>query len=182
MERTPYDRLGLLLAHSCNPGNSESTFGFPSTVGFLGGNMRKVTQITMLLVLGPAVAGCGSSSFSGLINGTWTATLTNADGSITYQFSATFAQATGSNLNITNLTFTTAGACDFAVAGGAGGSFSPSSRAFAMSMVELNVGGDILALQGTLSNGTISGTWSASGLVPSCSGNGTFTIQPSMAG
>jgi hypothetical protein len=45
-----------------------------------------------------------------------------------------------------------------------------------------NVGGPELTLQGTLRNGMISGTWSVSGLVPPCSGNGSFTIAPKTVG
>lgn len=142
--------------------------------------MAKTGLITVL-ALTLAIAGCGSTGRGTTnINGNWTATLINTDGSLAYQFSATFTQGSDDNLTITNLTFTTPGACDF-VAAPAQGSFTPANRAFAMSMAELNVGGDMLALQGTLSDSTISGTWSASGLVPPCSGNGSFTIKP-MAG
>lgn len=145
--------------------------------------MHKATGITILLVLGLTMAGCGSSPRgSGGINGNWNATLANTDGSTFAQFSATFAQGTGSELNITNLTFTTPGPCHFFGGWGAAGSFTPTDGTFGMSMAAENVGGPTLSLQGTLSSGRISGTWSASSLVPPCSGNGTFTIQPSVVG
>jgi hypothetical protein len=148
--------------------------------------MHKAMRITILLVLGLTMAGCGSSNGanpgSGNINGAWTATLKNADGSIFSQFSATLTKGTGSELSITNLTFTIPSPCRFSGGWGAGGSFTPTNGTFGMSMAAENVGGPMLTLQGTLSNGMISGMWSASGLVPPCSGSGTFTIQPSMAG
>jgi hypothetical protein len=144
--------------------------------------MHKVTGVTVLLVLGLTMAGCGSSAARGNINGNWTATLANADGSIFSQFSATFTEGSGGNLSITNLTFTTPGPCEFSGGWGAAGSFAPTNGTFGMSMAAENVGGPMLSVQGTLSNDRITGTWSASGLVPPCSGSGTFTIQPSMAG
>jgi len=129
------------------------------------------------------IAGCGSSGMgTANINGTWTATLTNANGSPAYQFSVTLAQGSDNNLTITDLAFRAPGACDFAIPPAAQGSFTPASRAFTMSMVAGgDVGAPVLSLQGTLSNGTISGTWSANGLIPPCSGSGSFTIQPAMA-
>jgi len=51
-----------------------------------------------------------------------------------------------------------------------------------MSEVLANVGGPELILQGTVSDGTISGTWNVTGLVPLCSRSGTFTIVPTTAG
>jgi hypothetical protein len=136
------------------------------------------------------MGGCGGAmgpTATG-INGNWTATLSNVEGSIAYQFSAAFAQGNGTQLNITNLTFTTQTVCPLS-GSGLEGSFTATGSSngkvagtFAMSMSQLNVGGPTLALQGNLSNGVISGSWNVEGIVPNCSGNGTFTIQPSMAG
>jgi hypothetical protein len=140
----------------------------------------------ILLALGLNLSGCGSgtggSSGSSNINGAWTATLTNPDGAIAYQFSATFAQGTGSNLSVTNLTFTNPGSCLLSGEPAAQGSFTAASDAFGIMMASPDVGGPTLSLEGTLSNGRISGTWRASGLLPPCSGSGTFTIEPSVAG
>src|SRR5271170_3421606 len=162
--------------------------------GFLGslltgfspreGSVGKQIATIVLLALGLIMSGCGSGSASAAsasrsINGAWTATLTNANGSIAYQFSATFTQDLGGVLSITNLTFTDPGACLLSDQPGAQGSFAPANEAFGMSMISPDVGGPMLSLQGTLSNGRISGSWSASGLLPPCNGTGTFTIQPS---
>jgi len=144
--------------------------------------MLKVMGITFLLAVGLAIAGCGSSTMpGGNINGNWTGTLANPDGSTFSQFSATFTVGTGNELNISNLTFTIPGPCEFSGAWGAGGSYAPNGT-FGMSMEAENVGGPMLNLQGTLRSGKISGTWSASGVVPNCGGNGNFTIQPAVAG
>ena len=142
--------------------------------------MYKATEITVLLVLVLAITACGSPS-SGNINGNWTATLANADGSVAYRFSATLARGTDSVLNVTNLTFTTPGPC-MSAAEPATGSFTPTSGAFALSMASPDVGGPLMSLEGTLSDSGISGTWSASVVLLPCSGNGTFTMQRSVAG
>jgi hypothetical protein len=140
--------------------------------------------VLLLLVLGLNMSGCGSStgasSGSGNINGAWTAT--NADGSIAYQFTATFTQGTGTELNIANLTFANPGSCLLSGELGAAGSFAPASEAFGMSMVSPAIIGPSLNLQGSLSDGKISGTWNTSSGAQSCNGNGTFTMQPSTAG
>ena len=137
-----------------------------------------------LLAVALVLGGCGSSGTltSNNINGNWTATLTNSDGSLAYQFSATFAQGSGSELSITNLTYTASSACPALTSEGqVQGSFAVATGAFAMTQTLLNVGGPILSLQGKAGNGRISGQWTLSGLVPRCSGNGSFTISPMTA-
>jgi hypothetical protein len=76
--------------------------------------MRRRIGTIVLLAMGLAMAGCGSGyggPGSGNINGSWTASLTNAKGSIAYQFSATFTQDTDGVLGVTNFTFTSPGPC-----------------------------------------------------------------------
>jgi hypothetical protein len=143
--------------------------------------MHKRIAWASLLAVALFLDGCGSSSVPGRnnINGDWTATLTNSDGSLAYQFSATFTQGSGSELSITNLTYTTSSSCPvLASLNSAGGSFTPSTETLAMSEIFMNVGGPMLSLQGKLSSGTISGQWTLNGLVPPCSGSGTFMMQP----
>ncbi|MFZ0417299.1 MAG: hypothetical protein WAM04_04290 [Candidatus Sulfotelmatobacter sp.] len=155
--------------------------------------MNKATEITILLVLGLTVVGCGSSSVGGLasnINGSWTATLTDPNGSIAYQFSATFTQGTGSELTVTNFTFTSGGSCfgpyspgEYGESGSftlVGNSNGKVTGMFGMVIATPNINGPALNLQGTLSGSTISGRWTASA-IGGCSANGTFTIQPAMA-
>ena len=149
--------------------------------------MRKAkTFILMalgLIVLGLTMAGCGSSTAgSSGINGNWTATLKNPDGSIAYQFSATLTPATGNILDVTNLKVATPGQC-LSSSEAASGSFIPTNAAFGMSMVGFAILSPDLSLQGKLSSGTISGTWTLSGGgIAGCPGSGTFIMQPSMAG
>jgi hypothetical protein len=142
--------------------------------------MHKMIGLASLLALALILDGCGGSGSSNNINGNWMATLNNPDGSVAYQFSATFTQGSGSELNITNLTYTTSSSCPaLATTNSAGGSFA--AGAFTMSEIFLNVGGPELNLQGPVGNDTISGQWTLSGLVPPCSGNGSFTMRPAMA-
>src|ERR1700685_2566992 len=53
--------------------------------------------------------GCGSNSNSENINGTWTANLTNPDGSPAFNFTTNFTQQSGGWISITNFKFTTSG-------------------------------------------------------------------------
>ena len=156
--------------------------------------MPKATGIILLLVLALTISGCGSntpgSPGSGNINGTWTATLTNEDGSLAYQFSATFTQSANGSLSVTNFTFTSAGSCfaSYPPDGyGESGSFSLTGNSngkiigtFGMVIATPNINGPMLTLKGTVNGSTISGTWTASS-TGGCSGNGTFTLTPSMA-
>jgi hypothetical protein len=153
--------------------------------------MPKATGIILLLVLALTISGCGSntpgSPGSGNINGTWTATLTNEDGSLAYQFSATFTQSANGGLSVTNFTFTSAGSCfaSYPPDGyGESGSFSLTGNSngkiigtFGMVIATPNINGPMLTLKGTVNGSTISGTWTASS-TGGCSGNGTFTLTP----
>jgi len=150
--------------------------------------MRKATGITILLalgliVLGLTMAGCGSSTpGSSGIKGNWTATLKNADGSIAYQFSATLSPGTGNNLNISNLQVVNSGQC-LSSNEPSFGSFTPTNRTFEMAIAPPAIIAPDLGLQGVLSGSTISGTWTLSGGgAANCVGNGTFVMQPAMAG
>jgi len=154
--------------------------------------MYRTIGLASLLAFALILDACGSSNapLAGIdnINGNWTATLTNSDGSLAYQFSATFTQGSGSELSITNLTYTTNSCSALAIMHAAQGSFVVTGGSngkvtgtFGMSEVLLNVGGPTLNLQGKTANGTISGVWTVTGLVPPCSGNGLFTIQPTTA-
>jgi len=152
--------------------------------------MYKTIGIASLLALALILTACGSgnSMSPGVssINGNWIATLNNPDGSLAYKFSATLTQGSGSQLSITNLTYTTDESCTaLGALNAAAGSFSITgsshgsiSGPFTMQEILTNVGGADLSLEGALSNGTISGSWNLTGLVPPCGGSGSFTMQP----
>src|SRR5271168_4260261 len=78
--------------------------------------MHKQVGIMVVLALGLITAGCGagtsSSASPSTINGTWSATLTNPDGSPAFAFNTSFTQSGGGNtLTFNNLSFTTSGSC-----------------------------------------------------------------------
>jgi hypothetical protein len=142
-----------------------------------------------IFVLGIALvlAGCGSNSNSNIINGNWTAALLNSSsgGSPIFNFTATFTQSSGSDVTITNLNFTTSSPC-FASGSTATGGFTLSgnlngvtSGGFQMNIQSTGSSSNLLTLQGTVSNNTISGTWSISGTTSGCSGSGQFTMNKS---
>jgi len=142
-----------------------------------------------IFVLGIALvlAGCGSNSNNDVINGNWTAALLNSSsgGSPIFNFTATFTQSSGSDVTITNLNFTTSSPC-FASGSTATGGFTLSgnlngvtSGGFQMNIQSTGSSTNLLTLQGTVSNNTISGTWSLSGTTSGCSGSGQFTMNKS---
>ncbi len=156
--------------------------------------MRKRITIIVLLALGLTVSGCGSGggAASGNISGSWVATLSNTDGSPAYTFSTTFSQGSGSNLSITNFTFTLRGPCfesyqtdQYSETGTLSLSVNSNGNVagtFGMTISTMfPTTNNVLTLNGTVSGSTISGTWKATGLT-GCSGNGAFTFQPSTMG
>jgi hypothetical protein len=142
-----------------------------------------VLWMIVLLTLG--LTACGSSNSSGNINGTWTATLTNTDGSIAYGFLATFTESSGSTLSVTNFNLTSTGSCFASYPTSETATFSLSGNfngnimgTFGMTITTLFPGAtnNVLTLQGTVNGNTISGTWMLTGLT-GCSGNGNFTMH-----
>jgi hypothetical protein len=137
--------------------------------------------VVFALILG----GCGGgSSSAGNINGTWTAALTNSDGTPAFNFTTSFTQASGTAVSVTNLNFTTSSDCfssQTAETGtfGFSGNFNGNATGtFGMTISTLFPAAqtnNVLTLQGTMSNNTISGTWTLTG-VPGCTGNGSFTV------
>jgi hypothetical protein len=142
-----------------------------------------------IVVLGIALvlAGCGSNSNSNIINGNWTAALLNSSsgGSPIFNFTTTLTQSSGSSVSVTNLNFTTSSPC-FASGSTATGGFTLSgnlngvtSGGFQMNIQSTGSSNNLLTLQGTVSNNTISGNWSISGTTSGCSGSGQFTMNKS---
>lgn len=143
-------------------------------------NNRGIFSVLLALVL----VGCGNSHSTGAgsINGNWSATLTNTDSSPAFAFTTTFTQMTGSSVNVTNLTFTTASPCfvsgetetaSFVLSGNFSGSVS---GAFQLTIKSGSPSGDTLTLQGATQNNTITGTWTLVGVSSGCSGSGNFVV------
>lgn len=138
--------------------------------------------LAILLGLALVLGGCGNSNStnSGNINGNWSATLTNTDNTPAFAFITSFTQMSGNSVSVTNLTFTTASPCfvssetetaSFILSGNFMGSVT---GAFQLTVKSGNPSGDTLTLQGTMTNNTISGTWTLAGISSGCSGSGNF--------
>jgi hypothetical protein len=140
---------------------------------------------SILLGLALVLGGCGNSNStnsanSGNVNGNWSTTLTNTDGTPAFAFNTSFSQVSGNSVNVTNLTFTTASQCfvsgetenaSFILNGNFMGSVT---GAFQLTVKSGNPSGDTLTLQGTVTNNTITGTWTLVGISSGCSGSGNF--------
>ena len=140
--------------------------------------------LVILLTLGFILVGCGNGSDSGNINGGWTASLTDPNGQSQFAFSTNFTQGSGSNLNVVNFKFTTAGTCFTGDTTTQTGSFSLSGNfngkvtgTLGMTISTENLPtNNMLSLQGAVNGNTISGTWTLTGAT-GCSGNGTFSMN-----
>jgi hypothetical protein len=141
--------------------------------------MYKSFGLAILILLGLLTTGCGSSnSNSSNVNGTWTANLTNPDGSHAFAFTTDLTQQSGGTLTITNLSFTTNSSCfsgtttqtgSFGLSGNFNGNVTGT---FGMKISSTGTNNQ-LSLQGTVNGSTITGTWTLTG--SGCSGNGSFT-------
>jgi hypothetical protein len=145
-------------------------------------------QLWTILVLGSALAlaGCGTNSSQNSINGNWTAALMSSNaGSPVFNFTLTMNQTSGSNLTISNLNFTTANPC-FASGTTTTGGFTLSgtfsgvtSGEFQMNVQSTGSSNNLLVLQGTVNNNSITGNWTLTGTAAGCSGSGSFTMNKS---
>jgi outer membrane lipopolysaccharide assembly protein LptE/RlpB len=147
--------------------------------------MRTIGSVILLgIVL--ALAGCGSNSHNGSINGNWTAVLMSSNSSNpAFKFTTTLTQTSGTGVSVTNLTFTTSSPC-FASGTTSTGGFTVSgnqngvtSGGFQMDVQSTGSSNNLLTLQGTLDNNTISGNWNLTGTTAGCSGSGTFVMNRS---
>jgi hypothetical protein len=137
--------------------------------------------VGMLLTVSLVLAGCGSNSKSGTINGNWTASLTDTNGTQVFAFTTSVIENTDGTLSISNFTFSTSSSCfvsgetesgTFALSGNFNGSVSGS---FGMKVQSGTPSGNVLNLTGTVNGNTITGTWTLTGGT-GCSGSGNFTM------
>ena len=131
-----------------------------------------------------SACGGGSNNNSGTVNGNWTASLMNTDGTPAFAFSTSLSEASNtSTLTVSNFTFTTSGSCFGSADTSETGAFTFSGNfdgnvagTFQMTITTLfPTQNNVLTLQGTVNGGTITGTWVLTGQT-GCSGNGTFTM------
>jgi hypothetical protein len=140
--------------------------------------------IAVCLSLSACGGGAGSSN-AGNVNGNWTATLNNPDGSPAFAFTTSLTQnSNSSSITVTNLSLNTSSPCfvsgttatgTFGFAGNFNGNVTGT---YDMTLSSGMPSGNQLALQGTVNNNTISGTWTLTGGT-GCTGAGSFTMNKS---
>jgi hypothetical protein len=147
--------------------------------------MRRL-GIALLTAVSLFFVGCGggnSASGSGNINGNWTAMLSDTGNTPVLTFTTSFHQSGGTDVTVTNFTITNSSPCfisggtetaSFVLSGNFSGDVSGS---FELHIQSETPSGNLLALQGTVRNNTISGTWTLSGVTSGCTGNGNFKIN-----
>jgi hypothetical protein len=147
--------------------------------------MRRLGIVLLTSALSLFLAGCGGGNTGpggGNINGNWTATLSDSGNSPVFTFTTSFHQGGGTDVTVTNFTFTTSSPCfvsggtetaSFVLSGNFNGNVTGT---FELSIQSDNPSGNTLTLQGTVKNNAISGTWTLSGVTSGCTGNGNFTI------
>ena len=135
------------------------------------------------LVLGLALltAACSTGSDTA-INGTWTAVLSNPNGSQAFDFTTNLVAVSNNGVSVTSLTFSTQSPCfpGTSTATGAfvvSGTFNGVSSGGFQLTVDSSSGSNELKLNGTLHNNTVSGTWTLTGATSGCTGSGTFTMN-----
>jgi len=111
--------------------------------------------VAVLLVLGLALAGCGSGSHSGNVNGTWNATLLDTNNTTVFSFGTSLVTNGDGSLTITNFQFTSNSPC-FISGETESGSFSLSgdfngnvSGSFGFTVSSGSPAGNTLKLNGT---------------------------------
>ena len=145
----------------------------------------KIIGIGFVLGIALLLSSCGNTS-NGNINGNWTAALLSSNqGGPTFDFTTNLSETSGGGLSITNLTFTTSSPC-FSARTNATGGFTLSgnqngvtSGGFEMNIQSTASGTNVLSLQGTVRNNTITGQWTLTGTGPGCIGSGQFTMNKS---
>ena len=138
--------------------------------------------VVLLLAMGMALVGCGSSSNnSGNVNGNWTAALQDANGIPVFAFTTSLtATGSGSTVTVSNLNFTT-NSCSFNAATETAsfvlsGNFNGSvTGSFQLAVASGGPSNDTLTLNGTVNGNKITGSWTVTGTT-NCAASGTFTM------
>jgi hypothetical protein len=140
--------------------------------------LRFAPVVAICLLLGA----CGNAPPAGSdnINGNWTVTLTDQNNSPVFDFTTSFVQSNGMGISVTNLHFNSASPCfasgETAVASFIfGGTFNGSvTGRFGLTIQSGTPGGNTLALQGTVRDHILAGSWTLTGITSGCTGSGTF--------
>ena len=142
----------------------------------------KQCLVTVLVMLGLTLIGCGSNNNSKAsnVNGTWNASLMSGGAQPVFAFGTSMNVNGDGSLAITNFKFTTNSSCfasetesgSFTLSGNFNGNVNGK---FGMNVQSESPSGNTLALTGTVNGNTITGNWTLTGS-SSCTGSGTFTM------
>ena len=145
-------------------------------------------SIAALAALALVLSACGTSNNAnnnGSINGNWTATLLDSGNKPVFGFTTSLTQSGSSGLVVANFNFTTSNACfgtgatetgGFTLGGNFNGNLTGSFTLNIQSSKSGSNGSNDLVLNGTVNNGTVSGTWVLAGTGSGCTGSGNFTM------
>ena len=146
----------------------------------------KIARLAFLILLASILTSCGSGPAPKTINGAWRANLLNPDSSTAYTFTTVLTQGTGSTLDVMGFLFVTQPSCfptplgqsaTFSVKGHGGG-FETGPFAMTISTAFGTMTENVLTLKGNRnSDGTITGTWTLTGLGVCSGNNGSFSMQ-----
>jgi hypothetical protein len=136
-----------------------------------------------LTFVGATLVGCGSSSNPANINGNWNAALVDSsNGQTQWNFATSLVVNGDGTLSVSNFQFSSSGESCFVDGETETGSFTLSgnfngqvSGKFGLNVLSNSPSDNTLALSGTVTGSTISGTWTLTGGT-GCSGNGSFTM------
>jgi hypothetical protein len=146
--------------------------------------MKQLAAVLLLAACAVlAACGSGSGSNAGNVNGSWTASLSEANNQTYGSLGLSMVVNNDGTLTVSNLTITAPSPCFNSAGSTATGSFSLMGNfngnvtgQFSMTVQSGSAGaGNTLALTGTANGNTISGTWKVTGDF-GCTGNGTFTM------
>ncbi len=147
----------------------------------------KEIALLALLAASLVLSGCGTgSNGGGNINGSWRATLDHS-GVETFGFVTNITVNGDGSLGTSSFNFTVNNMAPctfpgvtetgvFTLSGNFNGQVSGHFH-YVVSSTDATMSMNILTLDGTVSGGQITGTWTVTGTV-GCGGNGTFTMAP----
>ena len=150
----------------------------------------RVFCVSVVCTLAMILAGCGGNGSNSTVNGNWSATLTNIDGSAALAFNLTLNENSTGVVSVTNLSFTTNSNSCFDQSSTGAGQFTLTGNLNGVTTGTLNLtiksgasnanGANQLTLNGTLNqsagSNTITGQWNLTGTGSGCTGNGNFTM------
>lgn len=138
--------------------------------------MKKLAMVLIAAAV-LTLAGCGSNSRQGNINGHWTAVLSDTN----FSFATSLVVNGDGTLSFTNFSFSSNSPCfvsgetesgSFAFTGDFNGNVTGT---LTLKVVSGTPGGNTLTLTGAVNGKSITGTWTVTGT--GCAGSGNFTMM-----